>query len=72
MNPPEKRKNSITKYTITEHNVYGEVKEKELLKVVVHVEKYEFMIKQVYQYLRTIIYLPEIEWLTELPLNYSH
>ena len=29
MNPPEKRKNSITKYTITEHNVYGEVKEKE-------------------------------------------
>lgn len=59
-------------FDLYEDVITGDVKEKELLKVVVHIEKYEFMIKQVYQYLRTIIYLPEIEWLTELPLNYSH
>lgn len=57
-------------FDIYEDVITGDEKEKELLKATVHIEKYEQMLKQVYQYLRTIIYLPEIEWLSKVSAHY--
>ena len=57
-------------FDIYEDVILGEEKEKELLKVVTHISDYEQMISSVYQYLRTTIYLPEIEWLNKLVQNY--
>jgi len=50
-------------FDIYEEVITGDMKEKELLRIITHTERYEILLKQLYQYLRTIIYLPEIEWL---------
>lgn len=50
-------------FDVYEEVITGDMKEKELLKIIAHTERYEILLKQLYQYLRSIIYLPEIEWL---------
>lgn len=57
-------------FDIYEDVITGDEKEKELLKATTHIEKYERMLRQVYQYLRTTIYLPEIEWLSKTSVHY--
>lgn len=57
-------------FDIYEDVILDEKNEKELLKVVTHTNDYERMIALTYQYLKTIIYLPEIEWLNKLVVNY--
>lgn len=50
-------------FDLYEEVITGSEKEKELLKIVTHVDEYELFLKQVYQYLKTRVLLPEIEWL---------
>lgn len=57
-------------FDIYEDVITGDEKEKELLKATTHVKKYEQMLRQVYQYLRNMIYLPEIEWLSKISVHY--
>ncbi len=57
-------------FDIYEEVILDEKNEKELLKVVTHTKDYENMIVLTYQYLKSIIYLPEIEWLNKLAVNY--
>ena len=57
-------------FDIYEDVILDEKNEKELLKIVTHIKEYERMIALTYQYLKSIIYLPEIEWLNKLVVNY--
>lgn len=41
-------------------------KEKSLLKIISKVDEYEYLLQQIYLYLRTIMNVPEIEWLEKL------
>ena len=57
-------------FDVYEEVITGEYKEKELQKVIIYAQKYEILIKQIYQYLKSFIYLPEIEWINNFNFHY--
>lgn len=57
-------------FDIYEDVILEDATEKELLKIVTHTKDYERMVVLTYQYLKSKIYLPEIEWLNKLAQNY--
>ena len=53
-------------FDIYENVLQGKEKEKSLLKVISRINEYEYLLKQIYLYLRSIMNVPEIEWLDNL------
>lgn len=59
-------------FDVYEDVITGNLKEKELNKIIIYAQKYEILIKQVYQYLKTTILLPEVEWLNNFNNYYQY
>lgn len=53
-------------FDIYENVLQGKEKEKSLLKVISRINEYEYLLEQIYLYLRSIMNVPEIEWLDNL------